>query len=643
MKLTAEAEALYSKIMSFPIVSFDIFDTLLKRNVENPFQIFSLLEEKAVRQYGEDFQNLRQERIQAEKNARTKINGEVTLDQIYNELPLGTVEQRAWLKQQEIDLELKYCTQNTVITDVYAKCLEEGKRVIIVSDMYLPKEVLVQMLHNIGISSYEGLWVSNESGLTKSEGTLFAKVTSDLNVVPELVVHIGDNKKSDFLNAKKAGWHALLINTQQRNLNYFNRPRRTLNDNIAFAFTNNNIVNEKNENKLGFETMGPLLYGFSKWLEQQFRNENISQAYFLSRDGLIMKKAFDLLENAEIETHYLYASRRALQVPILAYDEIGYQDFIKRIHWPSKVKLRYYLYCLGIDNNEMFQKVTQQFNVTLEYQVERQQLTTSTVFKNIFESERKYIKENATVEKEALVKYFQREKLQGKVALVDIGWHGNMQVNLENILNMEGINNDIYGYYIGVKPDDNHGKQVRMKGYIFDVGCNQEIYDDEKQINGMFEQMFMADHGSVKCMRQSNQDIVPVLYSKEQKDKLQRQLISNYQQGALNYVEKLGKELHVAQLSPTFAVDAALQQFLNPNYNDAISWGSLNFKDVGTKKMIAKTAVGNYIFHWKTFLKDYKNSFWKQGFIRVNFRKIRNPNKVILIISKMKSILKKGS
>lgn len=41
------ADELYLKVEPYKYVSFDIFDTLVKRNVENPTDVFKLMEYKA--------------------------------------------------------------------------------------------------------------------------------------------------------------------------------------------------------------------------------------------------------------------------------------------------------------------------------------------------------------------------------------------------------------------------------------------------------------------------------------------------------------------------------------------------------------------------------------------------------------------
>ena len=68
-------------IKEYEIVSFDIFDTLLKRDVSSPIEVFNLIEERV----GKDFAVLR---MQAEKRARRSLNKEeVTLKDIYSFMP----------------------------------------------------------------------------------------------------------------------------------------------------------------------------------------------------------------------------------------------------------------------------------------------------------------------------------------------------------------------------------------------------------------------------------------------------------------------------------------------------------------------------------------------------------------------------
>ena len=69
------------KLEKYDVVSFDIFDTLLKRNVQNPTDVFRYIEQK------NNLEGFAEKRILAEINARKKKNGnEILLSDIYDEL-----------------------------------------------------------------------------------------------------------------------------------------------------------------------------------------------------------------------------------------------------------------------------------------------------------------------------------------------------------------------------------------------------------------------------------------------------------------------------------------------------------------------------------------------------------------------------
>ena len=87
------------------IISFDIFDTLLKRNVLYPYDVFTLVELAYSRRYAHPVCSFREKRIQAESARRRKSNQEeVTLDEIYEELPYDVQTIQA-LKDIELEIE----------------------------------------------------------------------------------------------------------------------------------------------------------------------------------------------------------------------------------------------------------------------------------------------------------------------------------------------------------------------------------------------------------------------------------------------------------------------------------------------------------------------------------------------------------
>lgn len=113
-------------------------------------------------------------------------------------------------------------------------------------------------------------------------------------------------------------------------------------DEFLDKFINDNINKNKDYFwKRGYNCLGPLLYSYSKWLEENFLKEKYDNIFFLSRDGFIMQKAFEIL-NSKIKTKYLYASRRALIVPILwLHEEL--EDLLKVMFFQRYISIKAFI------------------------------------------------------------------------------------------------------------------------------------------------------------------------------------------------------------------------------------------------------------------------------------------------------------
>ena len=78
---------LISETKKFEYISFDVFDTLLFRNVGDYKDIFYFIEEKYNQQFSDKISNFRTARIIAEQQARNESQKEdITFDDIYNKL-----------------------------------------------------------------------------------------------------------------------------------------------------------------------------------------------------------------------------------------------------------------------------------------------------------------------------------------------------------------------------------------------------------------------------------------------------------------------------------------------------------------------------------------------------------------------------
>ena len=188
------------------IVSFDIFDTLIFRKCR-PAEVFDIAEGKYNASHDDKIHSFRQARIEAERKAyRKSFFREVTFDEIYDEL----ANEYGWkfaedMKSIEIQAEFDVIYPNEDARKFYDLMREKGKRIVITSDMYLPKNVIAEMLKQCGYEGYESLYVSSAFRKRKSDGTLFKHIIRDKEISPSEILHIGDNMNSDYVMARREG------------------------------------------------------------------------------------------------------------------------------------------------------------------------------------------------------------------------------------------------------------------------------------------------------------------------------------------------------------------------------------------------------------------------------------------------------
>ena len=363
---------IYEEIKKHEIISFDIFDTLLIRPYVKPTDLFLHIEKLYK------IKGFCKSRIMAEKLARGKYIDfeEVTLNQIYEEID----EKYKRFKEIERELEERILTTHKENKKIYDYASSLGKKIIITSDMYLPKKTIEKILTKNNYTNYYKLYLSSDLNLTKASGNLYKYIIEDLKVAPSSIIHIGDNFHSDFNNPKLYGIDSVYIEKiidtfLENNI----RAKKLLNENknnigisimlglSAFSCINKNDKKENNNDKennywrdFGFVYGGPAVFGYMNWLKKQIIKDNINEVLFVARDGYSLKKVFDLIKPESVKTHYIYALRIIYYLITLDFDmhfkyyPIEYFEVIKSV-------LEYYK-----DKDEYLQKETPKITSAIE-------------------------------------------------------------------------------------------------------------------------------------------------------------------------------------------------------------------------------------------------------------------------------------
>lgn len=621
-------EMYWNKIKKYKFVSFDVFDTLIYRNVSKTKNIFDIVQIQAELKYNILAANFAAVRIQAEKKAiLTKEGEEITLDEIYDQIECLSLKEKELLKELEIQAEKHFCQRNRIWDQILEKCRNHNIQIVIISDMYLPQNVIGEILKKSGVI-YDRIFVSSKYKKRKSRGTLYKYVLSELNIDADEIIHIGDNKKSDYWIPQALGIKSIHYCRDLNSVLYYQKSD-SIDGEILKAIIKNNDCDDYYEN-IGFQVFGPLLYGFLTWVRAKEEELKPELLLFLARDGFIIKKAYELLYGYSEQNKYLYVSRRSLTVP-RSINAGNMKQILETIPYIKRNETMHdFLYKLGIEDDDIEKYLLKKYGEKIT-----KAFLHSQQGEEVFADIKNRLHSNAEKELENCLGYLIPFFEDKKVALIDLGWYGTIQKSIDDLLSDNNIRTDIYGFYIGKIYRKDQKVNHKMQGYIYD--CDRSDKSDPNMIfgfNGLIESFFTANHGSAKKYKKELKKYEVVL---EDYEKENWEIISRMHSGALDFIKKAKSLYGFAgiTLKPETAYSAAEKLFMNPSLFDIKELGKLVFYDVYYKKIV-------FYSGWKTYLRkpiklyeDFMVSNWKIGYLKI-LTKILPPDKLYLLIIRLK-------
>lgn len=297
-------------LQKYTVISFDVFDTLLRRPFIAPTDLFDYVED----QY--KLNDFRFKRVTAEAQTRKKYPDQIDIrySQIYENLPVD--------QKHELETERRALYPRKKLVDLFKLAKKLGKTTVILSDMYLDKSFIRATLEKYGIVA-DHIFVSGNDQIGKFNGSMFNHLIASLNIFPQDILHFGDNKHSDYISAIKLGIAAVHISNEAP---FF--PKLGLG-----KFTSEAIHHLKSTNRwtasqlgaairdyyeewkpkdsweeLGASMSGPLAFCISRWIKDNCELNGLKKFVFLARDGWLPKYAFDYIKG-DIKTYYLPINR----------------------------------------------------------------------------------------------------------------------------------------------------------------------------------------------------------------------------------------------------------------------------------------------------------------------------------------------
>lgn len=607
-------KSIIKKIERYKCVSFDVYDTLLKRDVGKPDDIFNILSAR----FGYDFVKLRKN---SESNLKRRSKQEITLKEIYtnmvgekielnNECEIITNDIADALMNLELQIEKEYTTQNYEIKKVYDWCVDNRKKILIISDMYLPESFIREVLKSNGYTTYKNIYVSCEYGKTKATKELYKIVMENENICSSDLIHIGDSKIGDWLSAKRCGISTVNIARYKKNCRYIKKKDLEKNY-VLYNFINNRIcLQDTVIKKVGYEVYGPLLYCFSNWIIEKTNPKKT--VLLFSRDCYVVSKAIKIIcEEYGVnydKYKYFMASRKSLTTPALKNDFT-----IKKVKQILKsaskeFTIKEYLSFLGIYVDEV-KKILDTLNIKENDIIVRDNLENDTRIAMLDSEISRIVNEKSYNQYNGFLKYWNKLMVNESFQVVDIGWRCTMQKSLEELLDIK-----IEGFYFGVREDSLVSDEYSEGLYL-----NHENDIDKRTFLAtciaVFEKFFTAPYPSV-CGYDDNGNI---LYEclVEKNDDYNKSVMEQLHEGALSFVKDYSKIGKQNEITVEQAVCVIKRFGTNPLKDDLDFFGKQDFS-TGSKviKVANPNKLVDYLFKPKELYREFVDCPWKIGFLK---------------------------
>ena len=600
----------------YDVVSFDIFDTLIKRNLKCPEDIFDLVEQHYNLKHSHPIENFKSNRIIAEQIARKScLKEEVTLKEIYCQLDYPCKNE---LMALECEIEVAVSIPNYCIKSIYRDCLKHHKAICFTSDMYLPIETVKRILQKNGYNQYDRLLLSSHENATKRTGNLFRKIVTEFDISPQRIVHIGDSPRNDYLASKRIGLRAVLIQRNNLIAKFCSDKSPSLEYNLISSFINNTICKHDLDpySQYGYEVVGPILYSFVNWLHRQFDNNDFKDVFFLARDAKLIMEVFNSKYPKYKNLHYLTVSRKALIAANL-YNIDTMEELLQRLQIMIKptAKVIDLFKAINLRFSDYSNRISHQcdFGNKVIADLTREEKD------KIFSLIKPDISKRSKEQHEYLEKYLIQERFDNKVAIVDIGWNGTIQYYLSQTKLQKS---DIYGYYYGLN------KNKKTYGLPSTLHCDGCLFDRESGLYyqriiqmsiALFEIAFLSTDCSALAYTIKGNKVVPV-YSEPENDIQNVKKIQQIQAGAKLFVSD-AIALDYFQIDCPEAFFYNYENFVcHPRLKDLKLFDDIEYFNAGKKRLFQSQSLFFYLFHPKQFYLDLENSSCKIFFMKSFFK-----------------------
>lgn len=563
------------------VVSFDFFDTLFIRPIDDPEDVFDFI---GIKYNISDFRALRKKaQTEAFRHMIKAGRKEIKIRDIYNNfLELGHL--RHDIERAEYNFELELVEPNPVMLSFFNEMISLGKTVVITSDMYFSCDFFESALKKYNIDKVPLFISADENATKRDSGEIFDKITERLNVQAGEILHIGDSHVADVLRPSEKGfltWHYNPPHLQNKNKN---QSLASSVINGIFRSHNSKFIEEKSFSELGYKYQAPATLGFLNWIELECQTDGITNLLFVSRDGYSLDNLANLFFKDRLPPFsYFMGSRTSFNLALM--NEVNFLENIPFLMSGSD----------GLSPGELLERIG--VEPPENHVMESLGIPSNTIIESSnYELVNKFliayrheILKVCQQNRQGLFMYLRQLGIKpgDKIGLVDVGWSGTTQESFERTVKTF-MDVDVVGYYfcLANTPEKMRREHMfNMKALVNNESAGHRIVDLIYKNRVAVELFFSAPHETVIGYKTAKNSVFPVLDVGRAKSKNHNEIISLLNSGLdafiadyIPFAEKLELNLSPLQLAKPLIDLVSNDEWLkNPLFNEVEnfdSWGS---------------------------------------------------------------------
>lgn len=575
-------------------VSFDLFDTLLIRRIHDPdlvkLPVARYIAELAgqhgvacpwyrvqeIRDTVEQQHRYHTGQEHADQEAcYPRFMGE-TLEKIFGpDAPLEELLDQ--VTSFELEMENRMLVPRQALVRWLEKTQAAGKRIFVISDVYLPADHLEKLIRHAGfLGRVEAVYSSADSYQAKASGLGFDRLAKQYDLDPSRWLHIGDNPFSDGLRPAEKGIRALVLRDSRekhrkaiikRYVNYSaGKPfwrGRTIQQ-LMLPLEGEDTGECSSLYVYGYNVLAPLLAAFIHGVAQRCLADSIQRLYFFSREGWMLEQVWNLVAPvlyplADLpQASYLYVSRMALAGASCAHQGLS-RSSADIVFLPQ--------------GNRDFRDVCRIFSLDskpFEPLLARYQLTAQTPLNPLYDGFepinrlqftgllddpefQQEVRRQCREAGQALELYLEQEDFftHPDVALVDIGWLGTIQRFLFDAIEHRPDAPSCHGFLLaatrGIEYPET--KKNRICGILYDRNRFELASSSILYARDLFEEACRAPHPTLNGYRRTEQGVELVFRTRNDStgraEEEQDMHFQPLQQGILDGARKYGAAMQL--------------------------------------------------------------------------------------------------